>query len=233
MESVKRLHDLQQIDLKIDELETAIADVRARLEDNSVIVAVSAQLARLSEALDEVGVGRRVAERTIAKTQERLKGVETKLYGGGISSAREMTAAEEERTFVVQQLRQQEDELLELMVETEDAETVQGEALDTLAELEANQPAEQAELRESEKQTAAELYQRRRQRGEVGPDIAADMLALYESLRKRTNGSPVAIVERGMCQGCRLTLSTMELQRARTAQTPVRCSSCKRILYLP
>jgi hypothetical protein len=233
MESVKRLHDLQQIDLKIDELETAIADVRTRLEDNSAIVAASAQLARLSEALDEVGVGRRAAERIIAKTQERLKGVEAKLYGGGISSAREMTAAEEERTFVVQQLRQQEDELLELMVETEDAETVQGEARDTLAELEANQPAEQAELRESEKQTAAELDQRRRQRGEVNPDIAADMLALYESLRKRTNGSPVAIVELGMCQGCRLTLSTMELQRARTAQTPVRCSSCKRILYLP
>ena len=39
-------------------------------------------------------------------------------------------------------------------------------------------------------------------------------------------------VERGMCQGCRLALSTMELQRARSARGVVQCSSCRRILYV-
>ena len=33
------------------------------------------------------------------------------------------------------------------------------------------------------------------------PEISADLIALYELLRKTTNGSPVARVERGMCQG--------------------------------
>jgi predicted nucleic acid-binding Zn-ribbon protein len=233
MQTVKRLHDLQRIDLKVDELEGVLADVRARLEDDSAITSASARLTALSEALDEIGVGRRAAERAIAETQERLKSIEKKLYGGAITSLDEMTAAEEERKFVVEQLREQEDNLLELMVQTEDGESAQSEAREALSELKSGRPAEQARLQESERRTAAELDECRRQRDDAAPRVSADLIALYESLRKSTNGSPVARIERGMCQGCRLTLSTMELQRARTAPTPVRCSSCKRILYLP
>ncbi len=233
MQSVKRLHDLQRIDLKVDELEATLADVRARLEDDSAITAASATLTAISEALDDVGVRRRAAERAIGETQERLEGIEKKLYGGLITNLDEMTAAEEERTFIVQQLREQEDDLLELMVQTEDAESAQAEARQALSNLETSRPAEQAELRDSEQRASGELDDWRRQRDDVAPEISADMMALYEALRQTTNGSPVARIERGMCQGCRLSLSTMELQRARSAQAPVRCSSCRRILYLP
>ena len=67
---------------------------------------------------------------------------------------------------------------------------------------------------------------------EFSRELPADLLTLYDSLRKTTKGRPVARVERGMCQGCRITLSTMELQRARSAQSGVRCNSCRRIIYL-
>ena len=233
MQTVKRLHDLQRIDLKVDELEDALADVRVRLEDDSAITAAATTLTAISEVLDEVGVRRRAAERAIGETQERLESIEKKLYGGAITSLDEMTAAEEERKFVVQQLREQEDNLLELMVQTEDGESAQSEAREALSELKSGRPAEQARLQESERRTAAELDECRRQRDDAAPRVSADLIALYESLRKSTNGSPVARIERGMCRGCRLALSTMELQRARGSQTPVRCSSCKRILYLP
>lgn len=233
MQTVKRLHDLQQIDLKVDELEGILADVRARLEDDSAVTSAAARLTAASEALDEVGARRRSAERAIGESQERLGSIEKRLYGGAITNLDEMTAAEEERTFVVQQLREQEDDLLELMVQTEDAEAAQAGAREALSELETGRPAEQAELRESEQRTSGELDEWRRQRGGVSPEISPDLMALYESLRKSTNGSPVARIERGMCQGCRLTLSTMELQRARSAQSPIRCSSCRRILFLP
>jgi predicted nucleic acid-binding Zn-ribbon protein len=233
MQTVKRLHDLQRIDLRLDELEDTLVDVRARLQDDSSITAAAATLTAISEVLAEVGVRRRAAERAIGETQERLESIEKKLYGGAITSLDEMTAAEEERKFVVQQLREQEDNLLELMVQTEDGESAQSEAREALSELKSGRPAEQARLQESERRTAAELDECRRQRDDAAPRVSADLIALYESLRKSTNGSPVARIERGMCQGCRLTLSTMELQRARAAPTPVRCSSCKRILYLP
>ena len=233
MQTVKRLHDLQRIDLKVDELEETLADVRVRLEDDSAITAAATTLTAISEVLDEVGVRRRAAERAIGETQERLESIEKKLYGGAITSLDEMTAAEEERKFVVQKLREQEDNLLELMVQTEDGESAQSEAREALSELKSGRPAEQARLQESERRTVAELDECRRQRDDAAPRVSADLIALYESLRKSTNGSPVARIERGMCQGCRLALSTMELQRARTAPTPVRCGSCKRILYLP
>ena len=55
---------------------------------------------------------------------------------------------------------------------------------------------------------------------------------MYESLLKTRDGSAVAKVERGMCQGCRLTLPTLELQRARSSEGIARCGSCGRILYV-
>jgi predicted nucleic acid-binding Zn-ribbon protein len=233
MQAVKRLHDLQQIDLRIEELKTALTDVRVRLADNSALTTAAAGVAKLTADLDELGTRRKAAERTIAEVQEKLQTVESRLYGGTVTSARELSAAEEERGFVVQHLKEGEDDLLELMVETEDFETAQREAQETLADLEANRPAEQTELHTSEERTSAELDQQRQRRDQMVPEVPADLLALYDSLRKRTNGTPVARVAQGMCQGCRLTLSTMELQRARTAQSAIRCSSCKRILYLP
>ena len=190
MQTVKRLHDLQTIDLKVDELEGILADVRARLEDDSAITSAAARLTAASEALDEVGVRRRAAERAIGESQERLESIEKRLYGGAITSLDEMTAAEEERAFVVQQLREQEDDLLELMVQTEDAEATQAEARESLSELETGRPAEQAHLRQSEQRTTGELDEWRRQRDDVAPDISPEMFALYESLRKSTNGSP-------------------------------------------
>jgi predicted nucleic acid-binding Zn-ribbon protein len=44
----------------------------------------------------------------------------------------------------------------------------------------------------------------------------------------------VVKVERGACLGCRLTVPTVILQRARSGMnpTPVQCPSCERMLYV-
>ena len=61
-------------------------------------------------------------------------------------------------------------------------------------------------------------------------DITTESLELYEVTRSR-KGQAVVKIEQGRCQGCRLMLSTNELQRARAGNT-VLCSNCNRILYL-
>ena len=232
MQAVKRLHDLQEIDLRVDELQEALAEVRASLTDDSAITSTTAQVEEMDTQLRDVGARRRAVERTIEQVQEKLQNIESRLYGGEVTSTRELSAADEERSFVVQQVREEEDNLLELMVETEDLETGRREAREALEKLETDRPAEQAELRSSEQRLSGELDELGRQRSLIVPELPADLLTLYDSLLKTTNRRPVARVERGMCQGCRITLSTMELQRAKSAQSGVRCSSCRRILYL-
>jgi predicted nucleic acid-binding Zn-ribbon protein len=59
-------------------------------------------------------------------------------------------------------------------------------------------------------------------------------VAAYDRLRRRRRGVAVVRVERGTCLGCRLTVPTVVLQRARsgTNPNPVQCPSCERMLYV-
>ena len=76
------------------------------------------------------------------------------------------------------------------------------------------------------------LKELRHDRDEAAPQFAEHALAVYERLRDDRNGYAVAKVERGMCQGCRITLPSGELQRIRNSQDMVQCSSCQRILFV-
>jgi predicted nucleic acid-binding Zn-ribbon protein len=86
------------------------------------------------------------------------------------------------------------------------------------------------ELEKNEQELGGELKKLRQSRDGVTPDIPPSAMSVYEGLRKTRDGVAVSRVVRLMCQQCRLTLPTMELQRARAAQTIVQCSSCQRIL---
>jgi predicted nucleic acid-binding Zn-ribbon protein len=68
------------------------------------------------------------------------------------------------------------------------------------------------------------------QRDAQASDIARAPLSLYRLLRERLRGVAVAGVERGMCQGCRITLPTNIIQKARQPGALVQCVSCERIL---
>jgi predicted nucleic acid-binding Zn-ribbon protein len=231
MHAAKQFNDLQALDLKYAAVETSLVEVRAKLADDSAVSSARDRLDRLQSQLKDLASRRRETESAIAQLRERLQAIETRLYGGAITNARELTAADEEREFILRQQREEEDQLLELMVEAEELQLEERDAQETLARLEAEGPAEKAQLLNTEQRLAGEIVKLGKSRDEVAPQMQSRALSLYESLRKAKNGYAVAKVERGMCQGCRLTLSTMELQRARSSQGIVQCSSCSRILY--
>ncbi len=231
MLAVKQLYDLQEIDLRYAALEKSQAEVRAKLADDSALPAARERLEELQTRLKELDSKRRVVDGSITQLQERVKGIESKLYGGAVTSPRELTAAEEERSFTSAQQKDEEEKLLEIMVEIEDVQSVEQEAQEALTLLESERPAEMTELLEEDQTLTKQLAELGKSREEAAPQVQSKALSVYESLRKTKNGYAVARVERGMCQGCRLALSTMQLQRARGSQEIVQCSSCNRILY--
>ena len=227
MVAVKQLHDLQELDSEVAAAGESLAQVRTRLADDSALLSSKEQLSQLGARHEDLGSRHRAAERGISELQDKLSRVEGRLYGGAIRNPREMSAAEEERGFIQAQQREEEDALLELMVEMEDVESGLGTAQEVLAKLEAERPVEIAELTEREAQLTGELAGLAKTRGMITPHIMADLLSLYESLRESKGGQALARIERGTCRGCRLALSTAQLQRARSAQEIVQCGSCQ------
>ena len=60
----------------------------------------------------------------------------------------------------------------------------------------------------------------------------ADLLDLYDRLRAQHGGVGAAALRRGQCQGCHLSLNTVDLNAIRAADPDdvLRCEECRRIL---
>jgi len=66
----------------------------------------------------------------------------------------------------------------------------------------------------------------------VVAQVPAGLLDLYDKLRVQHGGVGAAALRQGRCQGCNLTLYTVDLNaiRAAPADEVLRCEECRRIL---
>jgi predicted nucleic acid-binding Zn-ribbon protein len=119
-----------------------------------------------------------------------------------------------------------------VMSAAEDAQQAQAEAARALAELEERWEADRARLLSEQQDIRAGLATLEEKRRQHSGQVDAESLRLYETLRASHQGRAVAKVERGTCQGCRITLPMTLLQKARSGAVIVQCSSCERILYV-
>jgi predicted nucleic acid-binding Zn-ribbon protein len=230
--SNKRLYDLQELDWALSADEASLKEVRARLEDESEINAARARLQKLTAELDKRAPLRRTLESSLARLEERLQVAERRLYGGAVTNPRELSASEEERRLLQEQRGAEEDRMLDVMVDIEELQSSRDATQELLGRLETDREAEYADLLQRQDALVVRIDELRRGRQRITPEIPVAMLSIYESLLKTRGGHAVAKVERGLCQGCRLALPTMENQRAKSSQGIVQCSSCRRILYV-
>ncbi|NBV90350.1 MAG: hypothetical protein EBR84_02965, partial [Actinobacteria bacterium] len=70
------------------------------------------------------------------------------------------------------------------------------------------------------------------QRNALAGSIDGDLLALYDKVRLDLGGVGAALLHRGACQGCHISLDSSEINRIRElpADEVVRCEQCRRIL---
>jgi predicted nucleic acid-binding Zn-ribbon protein len=117
-------------------------------------------------------------------------------------------------------------ERLETAQSTLTAATAEREQLATeLASVSAARDAALAELGEQSVKASD-------RRVEVGSAIPADLLDLYDKLRAQHGGVGAAALRQRRCQGCNLTLNTVDLNAIRAAPDDevLRCEECRRIL---
>ncbi|HET9896331.1 MAG TPA: C4-type zinc ribbon domain-containing protein, partial [Streptosporangiaceae bacterium] len=69
------------------------------------------------------------------------------------------------------------------------------------------------------------------QRGSIAAGVPADLLALYDQIRK-SKGVGAAMLRAGRCEGCHLNVDAADLKAIRAAAPDevVRCEECRRIL---
>jgi predicted nucleic acid-binding Zn-ribbon protein len=231
MSRAAELFQLQEIDSEIVARETALSDIEAELADTEELEAAREVLTERQEAHRELAKKQRETEWEVEELDRKIEPLEKKLYGGTVGNPKELAALQEDVESIKAHKRAVEDELLEAMSSAEDAQRALDEAQRALAELEERRKADEERLLGEQGRTKAELTTLEERRREQSGLVDAESLRLYESLRS-SRGTAVAKVERGTCQGCRITLPMTLLQKVRSGAAIVQCSSCERILYV-
>ena len=233
MTKLSDLYGLQEIDLEIDSRLVALAEAEESTGETEELLSARADAESLQQIVRELQKNVRAAEQQVEDMAAKIQPIEKKLYGGSIRNPKELSDLQEDVRSLQARKRQLEDQLLEAMSELEDAEGVLTAARDALSALDASWQAEQARLLREQTTLTAELAALDERRREQVHLIDRATLALYDALRVAHQGRAVAKVERGMCQGCRISLPMTLLQKARSSgEALVQCSSCERILYV-
>ncbi|MBI2304457.1 MAG: hypothetical protein HYU86_06885 [Chloroflexi bacterium] len=230
MNETRQLYQLQEIDLETEEKRQRLREIEEQMAENVALTAAQENLAQEKELLAQRQKELRFAEWELDDLQAKMAQTEKRLYGGSVRSPRELTRLEEEVGHSKAQKRAREDNIIELM---EDVERLQKAVDEHSSEVETLSREWQVLLEQlgtEAKELRKALANLEARRIEMAKPIPPAALQLYDILKEAKQGRAVARVERGMCQGCRITLPTMELQRARSSL--VQCSSCDRILYV-
>jgi predicted nucleic acid-binding Zn-ribbon protein len=233
LRGVERLLELQELDLSIARLEARRSELEGGEDLRTArdrVAEVESRVGELRLALDSVGSEQGRLENDIDSIQRKIDAERTRLYDGSVANAKELQSIEAEVESLRGRKSRMEDELIEQMERREsmeghlqplDAEAT--EARERLAEIEVGSAREFVEVEHA-------LSQRMAERQAMLPEIAEEVLELYEDLRVQKKGIGAAALVDGVCQACHQKLSPMYLDRLKREPGIRRCEYCRRIL---
>ena len=172
------------------------------------------------------------AEADVDQVRARIDRDRQRLDGGMVSSPRELENLQSE----VQSLHRRQSDLEEVVLDVmERRETAQVTLEQAAAEREqlGSELISVAAVRDA---ALAELAEQSVKAGdrriEVTAAIPPELLELYDKLRAQHGGVGAAALRQRGCQGCNLTLNTVDLNAIRAAPDDevLRCEECRRIL---
>lgn len=228
--------------LALQESETITRRLQRRLDElpeQAALNAVAAKAATVKAEhdarrvdLEHVEAQMRKLEGELTLLEQRRNAEERRLYSGEVTSPRELQAIRADIEHVARRIAALEDELLQLLEQRE-------QLLETIAQLEQrgrDLAAEQRQLTavrdESAREVLADLTEARGfgelQRGR----LPGQLLARYETSKQRRGGVGVGALEHGICTGCRMELTPLEVSELREAGPLGVCPQCQRLLVV-
>jgi len=227
---LQHLITLQDLDSAAERLRRQIADVpalSAALDER--LAALTSAVAAVKERTSASQAARREIEKDLAVVQGRLSKYKDQLME--VKTNKEYHAMQTEIATAEQQVRLQEDRLLERM---EEAETLAAELKTAEAALKTGQSdvANERQRLDSERVTAErELSTTTSERATIAATVSAPALALFEHVAKHRKGLAMSEAKDGYCVQCHVRLRPQVFNDVRRNERLIQCENCSRILF--
>ena len=228
----KRLYDLQQLDLRLEKTAEALSRVEHQLNHNEALEKAKSDLEAIHKEQAALQEKQRAAEYAVEDLQAKLKPIQQKLLSGLVTDPKELGAMQQQANQIKSHVREQEDKVLDIMGQAEGLQKAAAAKAAEVDAIEREWAAKRSQLKAEQGELMAALDSDRTMRSEVLGQIDPTHLQLYEKLRHKKQGSAVAKIEQGRCQGCKIAIPVSELSQARAGEL-VQCSNCSRLLCVP
>jgi hypothetical protein len=226
----KQLYQLQEIDLELEANEQALSQIASQLGESQAVVRAQTKLASENQRLQELKRQQQSLEWEIDDLTNKLAVAQKKLYGGSIKNPKELASLQHEVEGFKSTRGHLEDKALEVMEQVELTASSIATLNTAIKSLTAEWQSQQQQLSNNMEELKATQSDLKRKRQALSAGIDPETIEFYNTLKRR-RGTTVARVEQGICHGCRISLSTGELQQVRGGRL-VQCSNCGRILFL-
>ena len=234
VEAQLRLLELADLDAELSRLDHRRRSL-PELEEYRRIEARAAglrdELAALEAVESDLRREQAKAEADVDQVRSRVERDRTRLDAGQVSSPRELENLQSEIVSLIRRQSDLEEIVLDVMERQEAAELRHN----TLTQEEGALARQRDEVADRRDVALGEIGEQEEKAGSlrasVAADVPGDLLDLYGKLRAQ-HGVGAAALRRGRCEGCHLSLNTVELAHLRAAPPDevLRCDECRRIL---
>ena len=233
-EAQLRLLELADLDTELGRL----GHRRRTLPENAALAQLGERAAKVRDAITiaDTNLGdldRELvrAEKDVDQVRVRIERDNQRLDAGQVSNARELESLQNE----VASLRKRQGDLEEIVLDLMERREALVSRRDELAAERDSLAGEMATVAARRDAAVKEIDEQAGrasdQRAGIVAEVPADLLKLYEQIRG-SRGVGAAMLRAGRCEGCHLTLNTVDLNeiRASAPDEVIRCEECRRIL---
>ncbi len=229
MSQIDLLFQLQQFDSDIRQGKQRLGEVINAQREPESLKQARTQAQEAEHTLRRWRATQHDLELELAALTDKIRQAEKRLYSGQIKNSRELADLQSSVTALKRQQATLEDNLLEAILELEEARQNHDGATNIWKEQETRWQAEQTALAQQQNNLALHLSnlldQRRALAGRIGPSLVAD----YEAISRKRNGVGVAPLRLNMCLGCQVTVPANTVRAAQEGRIAY-CTNCGRIL---
>ncbi|MBM4144463.1 MAG: hypothetical protein FJ225_12855 [Lentisphaerae bacterium] len=230
-QGIGRLVAVQELDLRLRDLERELRDIPLRKEEEQARLAAHRQA--LEAARDKIKHAQAAIRQLDVETgSRREKIVKLRQQQLELKTNKEFQAMEGEIRAVERDIAGIEDRELTLMDDLETAKFEADESSRTLAAEEAEVSRDVSAWDERMRALETEIAGVRAAREQATQGVPADLLRNYERVLGRKTPA-LAPIEDGVCGGCHMKLPPYVLHDARRADGMVFCVFCGRLLHWP
>ena len=223
------IYRLQRLDSEGDAKQNRLAEIRAALGETKALKQARRALENAQVLVQKWTVRQRDLELEIQGILDKISRAEQRLYSGAVKNPKELAELQAKVASLRRRRQKLEDDLLEMMIEREEAEATHAQAQKHLDETQALWSNQQANLIAEQETLQERLAEIEQARAIVLPSIEAGDLSTYQHLRRMKGGLAVTQLSGDACGACGMVVSPNLKWRIRQEGTGY-CSNCERII---